>query len=516
MSNNVIESKANRSKENDLSHPDQMNLFGGGAGTEKKTINTKATNGSPPGTTTSVEPEPALETKHMHSKNEVSEDGRQQGANASPKSSFIQTLAEDAMPSQADEDQEILPLFPLQSLPGFTAQLAEQAAAVAQMPPQLPAMLMLATASAAIGKSVVAIGGSNHGPCLGNLYMLAVAKSSTGKSVAAKLTAPIFDFEEELLIQYEALENNSVAPRLTIQNSTSEALAHHMSTGCDETLYSFSPEAGDNLRIAAGAYRKAGGDFAFLNSAWSGDHCEFTRMTRDAVRLREPCLTLFWAIQPFFFNELAANKEAAMGGFTARCLTFDAAAEWIHDDGGYREIDKKLIGQWHNTLHKIMERRILNPNADPVQIPCTPEARETFRTLHNESIDRRNSEIDIADLLGKMRENAIRLALVLAVLQDASQINGEIAENACRIVRWCIDSLLSMLSGARANTLEREVDRLTMKLEKAGGKETIRNLLRGGWERKKVEQLAKRFPLRFEIRTIKPPKGRPSEFIVIC
>ena len=209
-----------------------------------------------------------------------------------------------------DETDEIP--FPVHCLPEQWQDLAVQSAELAQMPAQLPAMTMLATVSAAVGKAWITTGGSNHGESRANLYVIACAKSSTGKDVAARLAHPFFEFEQELQNNYSESEyaEDRSKPLLSVSNATSEALAARMQNPT-ETLFSFSAEAGDLMRVASGIYKNGKGEYSFYNGAWSGTHTQFTRMTRDDVTLASPCLSLFWAVQPDYFGEMTKGAEVS-------------------------------------------------------------------------------------------------------------------------------------------------------------------------------------------------------------
>lgn len=408
--------------------------------------------------------------------------------------------------------------FPLHGLPQSWKELAEQSANLAQMPVQLPAMTMLATASAAIGKSIIASGGSNLGDNRANLYIIACAKSSTGKDVAARLAEPFFEYERERLYQHAQSEYADETPKpvLSVSNATSEALAARMQNP-SETLFSFSAEAGDLIRVAAGIYKNGKGEFAFYNGAWSGTHTQFSRMTREDVTLSNPCLSLCWSVQPDYFGELCRSPEAMHSGFIPRCLSFDAATTYALDDGINRTIEKHLSGSWKMTIRRILDKRLKTESEEPEQLPCTPEAREIFKNFHNKHQERRNRENDIADLLGKARENAIRVALVLAVMDEKSEIGESEAYAGCSIVDWCLDSTTRMMQEARLDALEREAEKLAEKLASKdyNGQATLRDLAnRNGFEQAKIRQLAERFPERFELEIIQNQKGgQPSKVV---
>ena len=445
--------------------------------------------------------------------------------NSALKPAFLQVLDADVTASGHGTFTEYSELkdtesgtenFPLQCLPNQWQELARQSAELASMPVQLPAMTMIATASAAMGKAFIATGGSNFGRNRGNLYIIACAKSSTGKDVAARLAEPFFEYEQELQYQHSQSEHAEDTPKplLSVSNATSEALAARMQNPA-ETLFSFSPEAGDLIRVAAGIYKNGKGEFAFYNGGWSGTHTQFARMSRDDVTLSSPCLSLCWSVQPDYFGELSKSPEAMHSGFIPRCLAFDAAASYALDDGVSREIDKQLVSSWKYTIRKILKTREETGPTELNAIPCTKTAREIFREFHNKHQARRREENDLAAMLGKARENAIRVALVVAVMDGADKIDVAEAHSGCAIVDWCLESSLAMMREARSEALERDAEKLAQKIASKdyNGQATLRDLgLRNGFDKARIKQLANRFPERFELETLHG-KGRPSEIV---
>jgi hypothetical protein len=458
-----------------------------------------------------ITPEATGATLTSNTDNSAQKPALFQALKADITASGYSTLVEYSNAENSEPDT-----FPLHCLPPQWKELARQSADLAQMPVQLPAMTMLATASAAIGKSYIATGGSNLGDNRANLYIIACAKSSTGKDVAARLADPFFEYERELLDQHAQSEyaEDTPKPVLSVSNATSEALADRMQNP-SETLFSFSAEAGDLIRVAAGIYKNGKGEFAFYNGAWSGTHTQFSRVSREDVTLSSPCLALCWSVQPDYFGELCRSPEAMHSGFIPRCLSFDAATTYALDDGIDRAIEKHLSSSWKIIIRRILDKRRDAETDEPERVPCTPAAREIFKDFHNKHQERRNRENDIADLLGKARENATRIALVLAVMDNREEIGTGEAYAGCAIVDWCLQSTIGMMKEARFDALEREADKLDQKLTSKdyNGQATLRDLAgRNGFEKPKVRQLAERFPERFELETIHGT-GRPSEVV---
>ena len=111
-------------------------------------------------------------------------------------------------------------------------------------------------------------------------------------------------------------------PTCIISNCTSAALTEILKRN-GETIFSFSPEAGELIRIVLGKFTKD--DAADLDLYLSGYRVESARETRigrgdsgDFV----PCINVLWFCQPFLLRELFTNEEALERGLTARVLPF--------------------------------------------------------------------------------------------------------------------------------------------------------------------------------------------------
>jgi len=450
--------------------------------------------------------------------------------------------------------------FPLDALPGAMRTLAASLSDVHQIDVALPAMASLATLSGAIGKSVTVSGAVNGRDTHCNLFIIAGAPKSYGKGAASGAAKPIVDASADVLEQFmqndradlqtevelldglkkkqlkecaamleefgscdkeklnetnTELERNrwlletKARPGYHVGACTGAALEEHLARN-NETAFSFSPEAGDMVRIALGKYSKDGsGDFDLFLSGYSVEDYSSGRVGRGFKSLT-PCLSSLWMCQPSLLRELYGSAEGLERGLTARVLAFCCEHETIpEDDGVLRKVDQTAFDAWNQLVRDTLEGR-----DNPLILHTDPAAREAFRQWHNKGVTLRNGLLrDVEGEAGRWRENAIRIAGVLAVAAGTRKITEELAQDAIRLCRWAVFSGLSLLSAGRMARQSEQRTRLLAILNT--GQETVRNLhRRHGFSKSEIKHLVAVYPDDFTQETVKPEKaGRPSEVV---
>lgn len=456
--------------------------------------------------------------------------------------------------------------FPVEVLPLVLRELAKQSSDVFQVPVEFPAMIALGTLSGALGKSFEIHGVRNGASGFGNLYIIAAAERGTGKgNVGRKIVAPVLDASRELAdvlrastapnaradekifgamlaatlakakksfgsdfdrlrdeaASYQSKQDAAAAlgagaPSLWASNATSEALAGLLSRS-GETVLLYSPEAGDVLRVMAGRYRSDGqGDFDLLLSGYSSEPFRQDRQTRAGVDIC-PMLSAVLLVQPSIVREVLGNPEALERGLIARCLMFDASGPIAEDDGTDRKISPRTLEHWGELIRKVLALRAApgSPPNPPRAVTCDHAARELLRAYHNETVAARNGElIDIQGEFSRCRENAARVALIVAVAArglDVDTLTAADAEAGIAIVRWATGQLLRLLEAGRRERAQERVERLCELLAEAGGQKTLRDLANSnGFVTAEVRALAEKFPARLLIEK-RPTAGRPTE-----
>lgn len=488
-------------------------------------------------------------------------------------------------PAGGDSDQARAEpgVFPLDALNAMQRRVVEETAHVHQIDAALPGMASVATLAASVGKGHAIHGAVNGRDTFCNVFVLAGAPKSYGKNAASTITRPLIDASAALAEDFRA----NVRPELVTEQRTLEArvkklvgllagdgggknqepLAEHekrekrieltrMQARIDElaalvrllpsywigsattaglvdfltrngeTIFSFSPEAGELVRIALGKFTKDNAaDFDLLLSGYTVEAFRETRVGRGD-NLLTPCITALWFCQPFLLRELAGNEEALERGLTARVLAFVCEhADIPEDDGVLRQVSDQARDGWSTLVNDVLSTRTA---AEPTVIQCAPEAREVFRDWHNESVRLRNGQYrDIEGELGRFRENAIRLAggqcvadrFTLGPDGDGLTLTADHARRGVALARWaCYSTLAMMETGREARRLAR-AQSLVRLVTDAGGKVTLRELRRShGYDGQEVMALALAYPNLLTVQRIGPGEegGRPSEVLTIA
>jgi hypothetical protein len=464
-------------------------------------------------------------------------------------------------------------LFPLDALNPVMREIAEQSADVYQIKCELPGMAGIAVMAGAIGKGIVIQGAVSGRETHCNLYVIPGAPKSYGKNAAATMAAPLRDASNELAESFRQTERPTLLtekkvsekreqllvkkcaddetgeperqekqvelakiqkrldeiellltwpPTHLVGNATSAALTEILKRN-DETIFSFSPEAGELVRIALGKFTKdRAADFDLFLSGYTVESARETRISRGDSGDFVPCISVLWFCQPFLLRKLFTNEEALERGLTARVLPFIVEHEGNipEDDGIVRCVSDSAREAWDSLVRCVLEYR-----QSAQIIECSPEAREVFRTFHNEAVRLRNGKYRaIEGELGRWRENAIRIAGGQCVADALSKgedvqsliVTGEQAERAVKIARWSHLHSLAMLNKGLADRQWQRVETLQALVSRYSGAVTLRDLRdRHGFAPDEVKRLAAEYPHALSIQTHKPITGRPSEILTL-
>lgn len=458
----------------------------------------------------------------------------------------------DEIASQIDLSDGSPEKFPMEGFPFRLREVVEQMARVYQVPACLPAMSALAVLSGAVGKSAFVRGAYKDKQTRLNVFVVAGAERGSGKGNVAQLATPITNRSHQLAenwkhqiasdkaeaeinragikkmiaegrdkgeiseIQRRLAETEKRAARrvtLHIDNATSEAVLARLSDN-DETLFCVSAEAAGALKVALGKYVKNGGtDYEWMLTAYSGDSQRVDRRGADPITLKSPCLSLLWMAQPCVIRELVANAEAVERGLTARMLLFDSGARREFDDGSREGFTKSAA--WVPFIEGILDHR---QSSKVYEIECEAGAGDVFTLFHNESVALgRGQFADIAGELSRWRENAIKVSGLLALAGGSTRITPETANNGCAVVRWCSTNYLGLLSAARRQRKQEELDRLLEIVRENGGEVMLGDLhRRNSVNREDIMSVIAAFPNRLKIE--RRPQlgikgGRPREIL---
>ena len=273
-------------------------------------------------------------------------------------------------------DEESISDFPAECLPPVLESIVRAIAGVCRVPLGMAAPMVLATASASLGRGLY-VDAKLHGcETPPNLFILVCKTSGSGGSLSFRhATAPFFDIERTLRQEFEknekprldaehedvtqqidelkrrlrnktgaereqivaqiaecnanlaALEPRRAGKLLHVSDVTSEGLAAFL-VKHDETLAHFDVDAGDALGTIMGRYNgnhQHTSDSLWLKGYTGEPHTVFRRHS-DPIQLYSPCLAVLFVVTPDKLQELFRNSRLTTGGLLARFLVCDPPA----------------------------------------------------------------------------------------------------------------------------------------------------------------------------------------------
>jgi hypothetical protein len=262
------------------------------------------------------------------------------------------------------DDYSQLPDFPVDALPGICGLMVQTLAQTCQVDAGLPASMLLAALSTAIGSKVKVVLKSHAEQA--NLYVISVIGSGNRKSeVVRHIAAPLYGYQkkrqeamgpvikatrnnweimdkrlqrlrkeasetedpqrkEKLLRECDFvmrdMEDNPVPaePVFLVDDITPERLGTVMAEN-EERSAIISAEGGF-FKILAGRYSNGQSNLDLCLKAHTGDAWSSDRVGRTAKSMMSPALTLGLAVQPDVIEEISRNSEFRGRGLSARFL----------------------------------------------------------------------------------------------------------------------------------------------------------------------------------------------------
>jgi hypothetical protein len=465
--------------------------------------------------------------------------------------------AQASVVEEEAEETFTAPEFPLDALNPVARDIVADNADIADVDPALPGAAALAVIAASIGRGAFAVGALKDlsKRTYANLFVLGAAGTGYGKNSNEPILEPLrrinaemeeaFEREERGALNGELAECEAIKKRITQQMSRPDwqskpgadvsearselarvsacieqikpllaqppqmivgsapgaALAQAMQRN-GETLFSFGFESADIIRIALGRYAKDGkGDFDLILSSFTGESFRENRVTRGSIRLEAPCLTALWLCQPSVLAEAVTSPEARERGMLARLIYSINERDVVpYETAESRQPNLEARRKWNEAIANIYG--LVYCASAPHIFHVSREAREVFRDFHNRSVDLRNGPFrDDADVMGRLRENAIRLALGQAVLDGMTlegvkvEITAQQAERGVALAEWGLFSLLRFLGPARHKRRQERLRELVDVLKERGAEASLRILRDShGFSPDEVKRIAGQFP----------------------
>jgi replicative DNA helicase len=464
--------------------------------------------------------------------------------------------------------------FPIRCFPYKAREMAEATAESVNVHINLPASAILGVCSAACGKGLFLQSGPDQ-RLRPNLFIMGAAITGTGKSEGVR---PIIDpfklreidkrshFDEiirpDLESEKRLLEKklNSIEAILGRAKSSKSSSAinekalrkeHHdgiqrlqqikeeikgLSMSAEdvtqeeaaillaqnnEQLFIYSPDAAKAVANLEGLYNKLSvPDDNLFVKGYSGDPHTVHRVSRSAIYLSSPCITLLWYLQPDLVTRILENSRLRVGGFFARLLICDTQLEPTEIRKDARPIPLVVRAAYNDTVRDLL----LNywESKKEHEIKVDPDARELLRSFHNELVPRRKSDLsDVGGFVARWHEQAWRIAGTCHAIKHGKDAHHFLltvkeAEHAIEISRWFGDQQLQVLAAARHAALRESALKLMQLIqENYSGSVSLRNLqVFHNRKPQEVMQIAKSFSIWFEIFDGKTPgPGRSSPWI---
>jgi Protein of unknown function (DUF3987) len=273
-----------------------------------------------------------------------------------------------------------------------------------------------------------------------------------------------------------------------------------------------------------GRYNKGDAtDEDFYCACFSGTPITVRRKSSEPLNLEAPCLTILVMVQPDVWDRLAGMRNMSESGFLPRLLVFDTLAEPELLPPTPHEIPDQLLAEYSAAVRALVDHFRLS-SGEAYTFGCDFEAYDHLRDFDNECRSQRRTgkELhDIAAFAARWPEQAWRLSVVLHGMKHGVeafkyQLAKQTALEAIELTRWFAGQQLNLLGAIRVARREERAEKLSLALQRYGGRCTIRDLRgRHGFSRDEILGIAHEFPGTFQVTTASGGVGRPSEVVTL-
>ena len=255
----------------------------------------------------------------------------------------------------------------------------------------------------------------------------------------------VFEIQERLDTAIKAVSKYQRL-RLVTGDITPEALGVTLQNNLEQLLIASSE--GSLFQNMAGKYSDGKENIDLLLQAWSGYAVDTIRISRDAVELKNPLLTLLLFIQPKMLKDITSNKDFIERGLLARFLiampdsyigSRDFSEESpMFDDAQYSLLVQRLMHMFRIMLHQ-----------KPEVIHFSEEARQKLYDFQNAMEPHLLRDlVDVQGLCGKMAGIVARIAAVLHTAENVLDFNashpGDCSDGEIKaLMRQVVDTEIS-------------------------------------------------------------------------
>ena len=332
--------------------------------------------------------------------------------------------------------------FPLDVLPLAARVIALEAATSVGCALDFTAAATLVVAAGVIGRSA-SLRLKEGYFASSSLWLGIVGLPSDAKSPAAnaifEAARRIDEFlraehEEEMVAWSPKEPPNDKPPRLSrvdVDDCTMEALIGIMAEN-ERGLLQYNDELSGFI-FGMDQYRSGGkgSDRSKCCSIWAGKRIKVDRVSQNGripLRVDYPCLSLIGPLVPDNLKAMTGLQNGA-DGFLDRFLFVDPkqlpVPDWTEDG-----IDEAAATPWYDLVARLWLRKpvVEGRRSHPHVLYLNGDARDAWRECHRSHVATMNDPdfpAHLRGVYGKLREYAGRLALVLALMHDAADLDSD-------------------------------------------------------------------------------------------
>lgn len=338
-----------------------------------------------------------------------------------------------------------------------------------------------------------------------SLYLLTVALSGDRKSAVDQLALTAARewerrqwslYAQRLKAYRAALHKKAetqglpepMPPRLISAEPTIEALIKNLCLGLP-SMGLFNDEGGQFLGGSTMSKENQLKAITTLSSLWDGSPIDRARaMPGESLRAYDRRLSLHLMLQPYLANQLLTDRMINGQGILGRCLI--SWPERLVGRRLYKAVDltrDARIQRYQARISTLLEKPWplhKDGSLNPAQLELTPNARTAWIDIHD-TIECQSGEFGelagIQSVAGKAAANVLRIAGVLAVIEDANVIDEAHIQRASTLMDYYLAEIQRLTEQEPINTVREEADRLLRWLTQKGWTRfTIRDLNRNG------------------------------------
>ncbi|UVM07125.1 YfjI family protein [Pseudomonas laurylsulfatiphila] len=223
----------------------------------------------------------------------------------------------------------------------------------------------------------------------------------------------------------------------------------------------FSDEGGQFFGGYAGRPENMLKSVAGLSKLWDGSPITRIRAAEGESASRSGCrLSAHLMIQPIVAQNVLGNPLLQGQGFLARFLI--AWPQSLAGSRFYRDVDPtrdvRLGRYWQRMAHLLALKPPQNEQGElaPPALPMGPQSLAAWAAQHDAieaELGKWGELFEIKPAAAKGGENLLRIAGVLAVVENAGTITQKIIERAGMLVRWYLDEALRLTNPTKTEPL---------------------------------------------------------------